>query len=659
MLGIACSPGQRVGLTDAQVVAMRDAMAHRGPDGAGLWRSAQGNVALAHRRLAVIEPDPPEHGAQPMTTDDGRFALVYNGELYNDEDLRRELQRAGVVFRTRCDTETVLHALAAWGIGALARFRGMFAIGLFDAREQRLLLARDPLGIKPLYYHATVGDGARVVFASEIPPILAHPDVPREPDWATLSAYLTTIRTTLGERTLFAGVRAVRPGAFVEFDLARGGRARTGEFWRSARVLPAAELGDAAAAQRVRSAVAESVSAHLRSDVPVCSLLSGGLDSTIIASLVARSSPADGLRTYAAGHDDGAPDSDLSCARRAAAELGTAHAEAPITRELFLMRWPEMVARLGVPLSTPNEVAINEVARRLRADGRVVALSGEGADELFAGYDAIMTAAGEFEASHAAQARGDAARTAAERAMLHVRAGAWTPPERKADVLGADVWRAAEGDAALRATLGAEFLDLAEQAGPHAGAADVHLRYLRRVNLAGLLQRLDTATMLERVEGRTPLADAHIAELAESLPAAHKFVPGTPAQTKRCLRGAFAPDLSPWVIARPKASFPLPFQAWLDGAGDALRGSGFAASVFAPGAVEAVAQQTGALWRLAWPMLNLAIWGERWWGRGAAWAPAGHWSSSDDSSAGVGASVGAGAAGLSSESHVVCSTRTL
>ena len=170
--------------------------------------------------------------------------------------------------------------------------------------------------------------------------------------------------------------------------------------------------------------------------------------------------------------------------------------------------------------------------------------------------------------------------------------------------------------------VGREFLELTRQAGPHACAADVHLRYLRRINLAGLLQRLDTATMLERVEGRTPLADCRIAELAESLPIGRKFIPGSPAQTKRCLRSAFAADLSPWVIARPKASFPLPFQAWIEGTGDVLRESGFAAQVFAPGAVEAVAQQTGALWRLAWPMLNLALWGERWWGRGPTWTPA-------------------------------------
>lgn len=659
ILGIACALGGRIGLTDAQVVRLRDTMSHRGPDASGLWRSEQRHVALAHRRLAVIEPDPPEHGAQPMTTEDGRFVLVYNGELYNDGALRRELARCGTVFRTRCDTETVLRALAAWGADALARLRGMFALALFDSAEHRLLLARDPLGIKPLYLHVGRGDGGPVVFASEIAAILAHPAVRAEPDWAAVSAYLTTIRTTLGERTLFDGVQTVRPGEAVTIDLAHGPVAsvRRAAFWRSAPVRGHGEMDACEAASLVRSAVRESVGAHLRSDVPVCSLLSGGLDSTIIAALAAASEPPGGLRTYAAGHDDGAPDADLACARRAAAELGTAHTEALITRDLFLERWPEMVGRLGVPLSTPNEVAINEVARRLRADGRVVALSGEGADELFAGYDAIVSAAMQFESAHAAALRADPANARVHRAMLHVNAGAWTPPEHKADVLAPWAWNAGGRDEGWTRELARELGDLQEQAGPNATPADVHLRFVRRINLAGLLQRLDTAAMLERVEGRTPLADVRIAELAESLPIACKFVPGQPPLTKRALREAFAGDLPPWVVARPKASFPLPFQSWLDGAADALRVSALAAEAFAPGAVAAVLRDPGALWRLAWPMINLALWGERWWGRGAAWMPADHSSSSAGSSSL--AAAGAGASGLSSESQVVCSTRTL
>jgi asparagine synthase (glutamine-hydrolysing) len=156
---------------------------------------------LAHRRLAVIDPTPAGH--QPMVAADGRTALVYNGELYNDAEIRAELERGGVVFRTACDTETVLAALERWGPGAMCRLRGMYALGYVDLRTRRLILARDPLGIKPLYYAIAQrgGGGSEVVFASEIPALLAHPGLSAQPDLVTVSSYLTTIRTTLGRRS--------------------------------------------------------------------------------------------------------------------------------------------------------------------------------------------------------------------------------------------------------------------------------------------------------------------------------------------------------------------------------------------------------------------------------------------------------------------------
>lgn len=599
--------GSAVRADDAHLSRMREMMSPRGPDGRGLWRSADGAAVLAHRRLAVV--DLSEDGAQPMLSGDGRWAISYNGELYNDGELREELRRLGTRFRGGSDTETVLAAIAAWGEGAFARLRGMYAFVAYDTAAGRAIVARDPLGIKPLYWWRGGGNAPMFIFASEIPAILAHPDVPVRPDLATVSSYLTTIRTTLGSRTLFEGVRTVRPGESLEVDLAAGS-VRTVWRWRSKPVDARTDVAAAGAAVR------ESVAAHLRSDVPVCSLLSGGLDSTIIARCAAQAGLAaeEPVRTYCSGFDDGAADADLACARRAAAELGTVHTEAPVTRGLFLDRWGEMVGRMGVPLSTPNEVAINEVARRLRADGRIVALSGEGADELFAGYDLIVARAMEFEAL---ARKGDAAALAAERAMLHIEANAWVPTASKREVLSESVWRACEQDSAMREELAAEFAELAEDAGAGASGVDVHLRYLRRVNLAGLLQRLDSATMLESVEGRTPFADVRIAELAESMPWMSKFraaAQGATAGTKLPLRSAFADEIPGWVISRAKASFPLPFAGWLGGLGDVLRRSPFAAAVFAPGAVETVAQQPEALWRLAWPMLNIAMWGDAWWG---------------------------------------------
>jgi len=619
ILGIISTRGP-VGLNDAEVARMRDTMSHRGPDGAGLWRSTDGAVVLAHRRLAVVDLSP--KAAQPMTTADGRYVISYNGELYNDGELRAELLARANRFLTRSDTETVLAVIAeSWADGP-ARLRGMYALAVYDTLTHRLLLARDPLGIKPLYWWTDSGDSPSFVFASEPRAILGHPDVAARPDWVTISSYLTTIRTTLGDRTLFAGIRTVRPGEVLELDL----RARAPVTPRVVRRWASVPVGSRISAARVGDTVGQSVAAHLRADVPVCALLSGGLDSTIItrsASLYGLGSSGS-VRTYSAGHDDGSTDSDLPCARRAAIELGTLHSEAFITRELFLGRWAEMVTRLGMPLSTPNEIASNLVARRLRADRQVVALSGEGADELFGGYDLILNAAAAFEA---VARNADSEELALRRANLHIEANAWVPPTSKREVLAPAIWRACQQDAAMRAELASEFAQLAADAGPQATGLDVHLRYLRRVNLAGLLQRLDTSTMLEGVEGRTPFADQRVAECAESMPASAKFTPardGRPAATKVPLRAAFAHDMPAWVLTRPKASFPLPFAGWLDGMGEFLRKSEFAATAFSCGSIEAVAQQPAALWRLAWPMINLAMWGDRHWGKGAGLADAGH-----------------------------------
>lgn len=619
ILAIATTRGRRLEIDDAGAARIRDVMAHRGPDGSGLRRD--GNVALAHRRLIVVDPSP--HAAQPMRTADGRFTLVYNGELYNDAEVRAELVRAGVRFLTRSDTETVLEALAAWGADGLARLRGMYALALHDAREHTILVARDPLGIKPLYWRlGRGGDGGQtLIVASEIPAILAHPGVPVRPDAAVVSAYLTTIRTTLGDRTLFDGVRTLRPGESILFDLS-GDSIRAAHAHLPVRDEPAdSPAGDAAT--RVRAAVEDSVRRHLRSDVPLCCLLSGGLDSTITAAIARRELGE--LHTYCSGAAPvaGARGADdFAFARLGADRLGTRHAEVPISRELFAARWRELVLACGVPLSTPNEVAIHEVSLRMRADGRVVTLSGEGADELFGGYEAPLREAGRFEASLSAGAASSAAEVSARRARFQIDSNAWVPPAMKPTVLAAPVARVIEGDAVLIDTYGHEWAQVAEQ-DPGDDPLQKHLRFHRRVNLAGLLLRLDSATMRAGIEGRTPLADARVAALAEALPMSAKFVdaetgadgasPSGRARTKRVLREAFAHAVPAEVLSRPKASFPLPFQEWVGDQAGVLRSSRFARAWFAPDAIEAVSAEPARLWNLSWPMMNLALWGDRWW----------------------------------------------
>ncbi len=603
ILGIA-SFGAEPSVDDRWAERMRDVMTRRGPDGAGLWRS--GPFLFGHRRLAVIDPTPA--GAQPMVDPTGRYALTYNGELYNDAELRRELAREGVRFRSACDAETLLWSLITWGEAALPRLRGMFAFGFADAHARRLLLARDALGVKPLYYAVLAGE---LVFASEPAAILAHPRVSAAPDLLTISSYLTTIRTTFAGRTLFENVLSLPPGESISLEVGRAEPSATQR--RYAAPTPVGEWDEGEAVAAVREAVERSVGAHLRSDVPLCALLSGGLDSTITATLAAREH-AD-LHTFCAGAASESDDDDLACARRAALHVGSTHHEAPVDGGFFTETWAWMVKQTGVPLSTPNEVAIYAVAKRLRDAGCTVAVSGEGADELFAGYESAMLSAHR----HASGAMGS---ISGGRAQLA--ASAWMAPALKSAMLAPEVARALANEEPIAERYDELFAEARTECGERGGALDAHLRLIEKINLTGLLQRLDSATMLASVEGRTPYADSEVARLAHSIPTGLKFAPAPEAgsggaatavatQTKMVLRRAFEGVIAAEPLARPKASFPLPFQSWLPQMAGRFRSSGFARELFDAGAIEQVAANPAKHWKIAWPMMNLSVWGDRWW----------------------------------------------
>ncbi len=593
ILAIASAGADPLALHDDAIIAMRDRLAHRGPDSAGL--TCSGSVALAQTRLAVIDPTP--EADQPMTTADGRFTLVYNGELYNDRELRRELEREGASFRTECDTETVLQSLAVWGESALDRFRGMYALALHDGRENALLLARDPLGIKPLYlWQGSLGGRPSLIVASEIPAILAHPDVSAKPDPVGVVAYLTTLRTSILRRTMFEGVETLLAGERVRIEL----RGQMPRLARSVAGLYVETVRDLAP-REVARAVEDSVARHLRADVPMCCLLSGGLDSSIIAS-IAREHTSGPLYTYCAGARDEHESPDFEPARIMASALGTLHTEVGIDRDLFLDRWRELVAQSGSPLSTPNEIAIHEVARAMRANGHVVTLSGEGADELFGGYTQPLTLAQQFIDGGEGDGGAfqlDAFAWMTRDARAVVLQGQWLEEFEMSDASGdpiLEAYRAIWDRAAAPQRMDEPLL-------PHA-------RFHRHVNLGGLLRRLDTMTMLASVEGRTPLADTEIALMSDALPVARRYRAGSLG--KLALREAFAGRLPGRIVSRPKASFPLPFESWLEGARGWLREARVAREIFQPAALRAIDDAPGEQWQLAWPMINLALWADRW-----------------------------------------------
>jgi asparagine synthase (glutamine-hydrolysing) len=601
--GVVNLAGAETRVSRERFVAMRESLAHRGPDDAGLFEGP--GVRLGHRRLIVV--DPTDAGHQPMATACGRFVLVYNGELYNDRELRGELERAGVAFRTACDTETVLHAVARWGPDAGSRMRGMYALALWDVAERTILLGRDGFGMKPLLW-ARAGDD--LVFASEAHALFEHPGLRPQPDAAVVSSYLSTVRETLGERTMFKGVRTLRPGEWLRFTV--GGDAGGPD--RTARAFTCD------GAPSIAEVVESSVRVHLRSDVPWCSLLSGGLDSTVVAAIASdeiRGAGGGPLRTYVSGcpdAGDGLAD-DFGFAREAAGSIGTLHREVPVGSGEFASGWSEIVERTGLPLTTPNTVAIWRVARALRSEGHVVTLSGEGADELFGGYEMPL---GSMSA-HVAECPGDEGDDGA----FALRATAWIQPAQKAGFLAPDFWEESERDALLDAEHRDAIADGRRAAmALHPEAREDELRMLayldfqRRLNLTGLLQRLDAATMLASVEGRTPFADGAVAAAADRLGMARKFVPGDGGahRSKIALREAFRGRVPASIADRPKRSFPLPFTAWLGEAGDLVRGSGLVRRVYAPIAIEVALTDPAAWWHVLWPMANLALWDRRWWG---------------------------------------------
>lgn len=637
LLGIVAAPGQRPGVSPSVVRLMRDRMTARGPDDAGLV--AHRNVVFAHRRLSVIDL---EHGQQPMWSPDRRYLLIYNGELYNDAEIRRELSlHHAIDFKTTCDTETLLHAMMTWGPEALNRLRGMFTFALYDFVEDRLLLARDPLGIKPLYYAVV---GREVVVASQPGAILAHPAMPAEPDLATVSAYLSTIRTTLGRRTLFVGVQTVLPGECVQMRFEGGAPSiQCTEYW-SEPTATRTDLTFEDAAALVRHAVIDSVQSHLRSDVPRCLLLSGGIDSAIVATICRDLGASDIMQTWCAADPDDCGE-DRRFASMMADHLGARHHETIVDQAAFHRAWIELIAHNGAPLSTPNETAIHAVAQSLKPYA-TVALSGEGADELFGGY-AMPVLCG-LDAMRSTQHRGrwPGGEVAHERYLTelqaqygtaslgsqadhYLRCNSWLPSGLKGCVLTEETWREAQSDRLLREEITAQVARADEES---IEPEQRLLRVQRRINLTGLLGRLDTSTMAASVEGRTPFADVRLAELASSLPFEYKFKSPRAAdggwssageslarggvETKRVLRAAFARDIPMKILQRPKASFPLPFQKWLAPMVDRIADCAAVGPIICPTAFAALRADPAAQWMTLWPLANVALWFEHQWGGG-------------------------------------------
>lgn len=355
---------------------MRDCLQHRGPDDAGEWWSQDGCVGLAHRRLSILELSALGH--QPMLTDDRAFAIVFNGEIYNFAALKQELESLGHRFRSHSDTEVILEAYRAWGADCVTHLRGMFAFALYDVAHQRLLLARDRAGEKPLFY--TVSRG-QLRFASELKALLADPAVPRVMDVAALDSYLT-FGYVPGEQCLVAGVQKLGAGSMAIFDLCSGELQRS-TYWRLP--APPSEVNQDASAliDRLDALLEASVREQMVADVPVGVLLSGGVDSSLVTAMAARISSAP-VRTFTITFPGQGEFDEAPYARIIARHFGTEHHEleaAPANVDLL----PALVRQFDEPIADSSMIPTYLVSTLIRPHC-TVALGGDGGDELFGGY---------------------------------------------------------------------------------------------------------------------------------------------------------------------------------------------------------------------------------------------------------------------------------
>ena len=625
MCGLAglLAAGPRPSDAERIVASMTATLAPRGPDGSGTV--AAGPCVLGHRRLAIRDA---AGGAQPLASADGLVHLVYNGELTNDAELRRSLGPHR--FATRCDTETVLAAYLRWGDGFAGRLQGQFAIALFDARDRSLRLLRDRCGIKPLHY-ATTADGS-LAFASTPAALLAHPGVPRRPDLAAISHYLATFRLTLGRRTLFDGIRALQPGERLTI---RDGRASLDRFADFPLCPPDEAIADLSEpddneerSRELESHLRDAVRRRLVGDSPVGLFLSGGVDSAVLASLL-----RDEVGSFPAVAIGEAGGEELRAAAATARAVGCDFEPIAVDADGFVDSWEHLLDATRLPLSTPSDGLIFRLAQAMRPRARV-ALGGEGADELLAGYALPHAAARDYrllceldpgptrEAFADTLAQVTGRRTFGSLADHFLHTNTLLPPAAKRGVLHPDVWETIAEDAAMTRHY-AMLL-----AGDDAAERRVY-RGLRRVNLDGQLSRLDSATMLAGLEARVPYCDDAVADFAAAQPWrchlgwAAGAAPRQPAamqphaiESKRLLRRVAARLLPPEIAARPKASFPTPAATLLAGplAGEIqslLLRSRFARRILSAEAIATWAADPAAAGMALWPVVNLVRWGDR------------------------------------------------
>ena len=619
----------------ALIERMRDVMTHRGPDDAGELIFDKGRGGFGFRRLSII--DLSEAGNQPMHGCTDRVWLVFNGEIYNHAALREGLEQRGHVYSSRTDSETILHLYEERGLDFVNHIEGDYAIALWDADGERLVLARDRAGVKPLYFTQQNG---RFIFASEIKAILEHPMVTAEVNEEALYHYLTFV-TTPAPQTLFKGIKKIPAGHLLVID--RSGEVRLTQYWDA---LPPARMLEQSEEEHQRKILAllrDSIKKRMMADVPFGVFLSGGVDSSANVALMSELMTQP-VRTFTVGFHDNEELNELKSARAISQRFGTNHHEVLIGRDEMQRFLPELVFHQDEPIADPVCVPLYYVSKLARETGTIVVQVGEGSDELFAGYDWFRTYLRIQERfwRHAERAPLAARRAAAAVAQPIVkrtlkkrmstelirRLGAneslfWGgvgifDESAKSDVLTTEMRTHYNG--LNTHDVVKQYLDTIAGARPNADYA-ARMTYLElKLRLPELLlMRVDKITMATSVEARVPFLDHHLIEYAMGLPRSVKVKGKT---GKHILKRALESVLPKDVLYQPKRGFGAPTWEWFRGPqseflirqvmNSSLRKRNLLDYSFITRLVDEHRREVRDWSGNLWCLLNLSVWFDRW-----------------------------------------------
>ncbi|HSZ63751.1 MAG TPA: asparagine synthase (glutamine-hydrolyzing) [Terriglobales bacterium] len=530
---------------------MARSMVHRGPDDEGYY--VDGPLGLGFRRLSIIDI---EGGHQPMSDEEGLVRVVFNGEIYNFPELRRELESFGYVFRTHCDTEVIVLGYKQWGDEVFNRLNGMFGLAIWDERKRRLVIARDPFGIKPIYYKI---EGGKVLFGSEIRTILAVAKETPEPDPTAINLFLR-YRFTPSPYTVFKGIRKLAAGTMLIFE---DGGYRLKRWYRFHPEPFSPAKTEGAAREELLEIYKRAVKRHLLSDVPLGLLLSGGIDSALLLALM--NLYGSSWRTFTVGYGNVFADDELADAAQTAAVFGSKHTEVLLDRRTFEESLPRVVEFMEEPVATSSVLPMFFVCERARQDVKV-ALIGQGPDELFGGYRRHLgtrygplwgrlpnwvrgpiSSAVEALPRNETLKRGVRSLDTPERLRRYQQVLSLLPGDKVDGLFEADVLPAAAGDEILRSW--EEFSELMDKTDELGGLQFIELRSTLPDEL---LMYGDKLSMAHSLEVRVPYLDKEVVEYGERLPASFKVRNGGGKWLHREVCKAFLPAT---ILRRKKRGF--------------------------------------------------------------------------------------------------------